>query len=122
MLDREVAFLDIAHAGTGYATAVPVSVTIEPPQACGGEVDGTGASAIAFLSRRAVGFEPNTLPLPETSLSSQLTQLLPSDVVDTLVFDPKGTASILGLEGVTSEADRGTASDQVSDWGLCVLL
>ncbi|CAM9199499.1 unnamed protein product [Phaeothamnion confervicola] len=113
VLEREVSFLDIVHAGSGYATAVPAAITIEPPQVCGGEAAGTGASAIAFLARKAGGTEPNTLPLPATSLSSQLAQLLPSDVIDSLVFDADGRASILELE----EASLGFGAGSIGSGG-----
>ncbi|CAM9537158.1 unnamed protein product [Chrysoparadoxa australica] len=78
--------VEITNPGSGYATSVPVTVTIDPPA---GE-EGTSKAAIALTFpqvRQELRMPYSRVPLPASSMSQQLTTLIPSYLSDSLVFD-----------------------------------
>jgi hypothetical protein len=98
ILNRCVKSIEIVNPGSGYATSVPMSIVVESPVDCGGELNGEQALAVGFVEarsgpslfsdeRESSGIENNGEDSEVNRLMQEPALLLPSSVAYSLVVD-----------------------------------
>ncbi|CAN0081634.1 unnamed protein product [Ectocarpus sp. 6 AP-2014] len=115
IVDREVGSVEILTHGDGYATSVPLVVEIQSPEESEGRPGGTRAYAVGLVAAGlAIDDSKTGLPVPDTSVTSKLAQMLPAAVADTLTINEKGcyeSLDLVDLPGGTSKVSPGSPTD-----------
>ncbi|CAM9373029.1 unnamed protein product, partial [Laminaria digitata] len=109
IIDREVGSVEMLNCGDGYATSVPLIVEIQSPADCDGRPDGTQGYAVGLVAAGLARDDSKTiLPVPGTSLTSKLAQMLPSIVSETLTINEDGRYESLDLVDLPGMEDSGS--------------